>query len=1445
MLALMVLSVGVAFASDDASDVIAADDEIIADEPLAVQDVDAVSADADSQVVGADESKITITPENLDQYIKPSGIIKENVTATEFDFVGRFDNLNFSIDRPLIVTGGENTTFVNPEIEITSSNVTFSGISISQSNAINAIFVGGEEENPISDVTISNVFVGFEDMGEAPEAIALHVVNTDNFKLIQSLFTYVGHTNGYYPNNVIRISNSKNAVVSSNIISASMPSAPVGWSEEPAGSGHYVSAPISEAIVFKDSDGATLENNEINLLFTDVTGDYDTIYVVDFTNCSGASVIGNVINGTGNSYIYGIILSGDNFTIENNNISTEGNYYANGIDIEGPATGDVVNNTIDVKAVSSVYGIYSGMNGQDTYVKYDGNIITGEAYNAFGMSLGDVNSTVTDSEIMMVGNYSTGIAYRGYNFEAERNRIILTSSEQGNESIWEDFGVEAVGIKVYKGEFYIQNNTIATPGKGILLEGPLTAGYINNNFINVVANEDKDAYAIYANELYYLFVYRNEIDYQGATQGTGINNAVYVNNITEPVVSLNKFTLDLVSAYIPWVEEPAGSKNYVAFPVSEGIVIKDSDKAVFYDNEINVVYGDVVGDYDTIYTVDFKNCNNATILCNDINATGNSYIYGIVITGDNFTIEKNTITATGDYYANGIDIEGPASGIVIKNNIDVKANTSVYAIYSGMNGQETNVRYDGNNITGEAYNVFGMSLGDVESTILESEIMLTGNYTTGIAYRGSNLDAERNLIVLISSEQGNESIWEGFGVETVGIKVIKGAATIYSNTIATQGKGISLTGEETGAFLNANFINVVGNEDKDAYAIYADDISDLFITFNEIDYQGATQGTGINNALYVNNVANAGIGENKFTLDLVSAYIPWVEEPAGSGNWVAFPVSEGIVIKDSSDVEFTLNEINVTYGDIVGAYDTIYAVDFINSNNAGITENVINANGYTYIYGIKISGDNFDIAENNITSTGVYYANGIDIEGPASGVIQDNGIIAKATNLSYPIYSGMNGQKVSVNYTGNDLVGEAYLVIGMSLGDVESNIKDSGIDVKGNYTTGIAYRGNKLTVDNTQILSNGSNVGDLDVWEAFGVDTIGIKVVQGTSAITNNNVVTTGEHPIDVKGTEASVHDNNLEGTKFIGDEGVANAQKSEVYNNTPEIGNKTQTEMVITLIYDGGNGTILGTLKDTNGSYLEDVVEYTINGIPHTVKTDKDGYFSIDDVNGTEVAITYPENSFYKGSTVTLALNAVPKVRDSTVIVGSDFTSYAIEYKAGERGQNFTTQLVDSNGNPLANKTVLIGVNGVMREKTTDENGFTSLQINFKDANRLTFAVSFLGDDDYNATMSVYLITIVKKPVTMTAPAKTYKATAKTKKYTVTLKTIKGASADGKTYFAAGKKVTMKINGKTYTAKTNAKGQATFSLKITKKGKFASVIKYAGDTTYNAVTKKPKITIK
>lgn len=272
---------------------------------------------------------------------------------------------------------------------------------------------------------------------------------------------------------------------------------------------------------------------------------------------------------------------------------------------------------------------------------------------------------------------------------------------------------------------------------------------------------------------------------------------------------------------------------------------------------------------------------------------------------------------------------------------------------------------------------------------------------------------------------------------------------------------------------------------------------------------------------------------------------------------------------------------------------------------------------------------------------------------------------------------------------------------------------------------------------------------------------------------------------------------------------------------------------------------TIKGILKDSEGNPISNtVVGYAVDGADANVTTNADGSFEIDAKYGVRISIRYDGDDARLPIETSVILNDVASIRTGTVVLGSNFTQYAIEYGAGERGQNFTVQLKDANGNVLVNKTVLIGYNGKTLVRTTDGNGYATVQINLKDANRLTFAVAFLGDDEFAASMSVYLITINKKPVTISAAAKSYKASA-TKKYTVTLKTIKGASADGKTYFAEGKKVTMKIDGKTYTTKTKANGQATFTLKITKKGKYTATISYAGDTTYKSASKSVKLTIK
>ncbi|WP_295598219.1 Ig-like domain-containing protein [uncultured Methanobrevibacter sp.] len=132
---------------------------------------------------------------------------------------------------------------------------------------------------------------------------------------------------------------------------------------------------------------------------------------------------------------------------------------------------------------------------------------------------------------------------------------------------------------------------------------------------------------------------------------------------------------------------------------------------------------------------------------------------------------------------------------------------------------------------------------------------------------------------------------------------------------------------------------------------------------------------------------------------------------------------------------------------------------------------------------------------------------------------------------------------------------------------------------------------------------------------------------------------------------------------------------------------------------------------------------------------------------------------------------------------------------------------------------------------------------------------VYYLGGGNYSASARTIMFIIketnnnnqqntpVKPPVVnkkaskITAKKKTFKRAKKVKKYSITLKS-------GKTPIKK-VKVTIKIGKKTYKAKTNNKGKATFKIKkLTKKGKYKAVIKFKGDKTYKASIKKVKITI-
>ena len=535
---------------------------------------------------------------------------------------------------------------------------------------------------------------------------------------------------------------------------------------------------------------------------------------------------------------------------------------------------------------------------------------------------------------------------------------------------------------------------------------------------------------------------------------------------------------------------------------------------------------------------------------------------------------------------------------------------------------------------------------------------------------------------------------------------------------------------------------------------------------------------------------------------------------------------------DSASENDIIDLSNFDEYDFADAGVTITKNNVILKGNDTIIKGYGNGNGLVYVTGsnVTIQGINFvdTNPNNNFTYGGSVNGWGVNFRSVTGGlltecdfqdfnaavVVQGSQDIVIDNNYFHGGYTtviandptvnvekgskSLNIYRQSSKITVKNNVFEGQILDGVSIAQGSgSNVVEDNVFIGNTYSIyfGGSSTKNSVIRNNTFINCGYFKEGDVE-WKELPV--ISIQKASNDIAIEDNefqaisdNVLIAAEQGNEAHGFPSSLGNINVTGNKVVS------------YNNETD----PKSVVLFSILCRNGDLNLFAPINVTNNT-LEDGM---INAL---LQTTGDTYFDVPTV-----------------------------VNVATEIQGKDFTQNACEFYEGERGGNFTFQLLDDAGNPLVNKTVYIGYNGVTLNRTTDENGYASVQINLKNAGSYTFVVVFLGDEGYNASMGVYKVTVEKKAISISASAKTFKAAAKTKKYTVTLKTVKGI--DGKTYLAKGKKVTLTVNGKTYTAKINAKGQVTFSLKITKKGKFTATIKYAGDSTYKAASKTAKITIK
>ncbi len=155
-------------------------------------------------------------------------------------------------------------------------------------------------------------------------------------------------------------------------------------------------------------------------------------------------------------------------------------------------------------------------------------------------------------------------------------------------------------------------------------------------------------------------------------------------------------------------------------------------------------------------------------------------------------------------------------------------------------------------------------------------------------------------------------------------------------------------------------------------------------------------------------------------------------------------------------------------------------------------------------------------------------------------------------------------------------------------------------------------------------------------------------------------------------------------------------------YINVDSVGNTTKTRLIA--------GDFYVVLTDENGTVIQGKeIQFMIGNQSYLGVTDSNGRAYLNCVLAPgfyEIKASFAGDDTYRKSSVktTLAISG-----NSTYLFAINCTKY---YR---NGTQFYVQLLDSYSNPLVNRTIAITINGGVYNRTTDENGWATMNINLR----------------------------------------------------------------------------------------------------------------------------------
>ncbi|WP_407421140.1 Ig-like domain repeat protein [Methanobrevibacter sp.] len=222
-----------------------------------------------------------------------------------------------------------------------------------------------------------------------------------------------------------------------------------------------------------------------------------------------------------------------------------------------------------------------------------------------------------------------------------------------------------------------------------------------------------------------------------------------------------------------------------------------------------------------------------------------------------------------------------------------------------------------------------------------------------------------------------------------------------------------------------------------------------------------------------------------------------------------------------------------------------------------------------------------------------------------------------------------------------------------------------------------------------------------------------------------------------------------------------------------------------------------------TDGKASFTVSNLTANTYKYTVSVEGDKYY---EANSTEGTIS---------------------VKSTKIIISApDLEKYYGDTK------RFVVTVTDKDNKPLKDIAITIIINGVAYDKTTNENGTTSIGINLP-ANNYTAEIIFKGNEDYravNATSNIKIKTTI-------LGSDVVKIEKSPEQYVATF-----LDSTGK-YLPAGEHMLFNINGVLYDRITRENGQARLNLNLEAKTYVITAYNtITGEQSANNITIKPRI---